>query len=117
MVRLKRRPLRDYLIAGVLLLVFIWLTYSVVGIVRKEERARHAAREAEEQLEELKERHDTLTENLEDLTTERGKEASYREHFGVARPGEEVIIVVAPPSEVAAEALPWWRKVMGWFGL
>jgi cell division protein FtsB len=117
MNRRKRRPLRDYLIAGVLMLVLGWLTWLLVGIVGKEEIARHAAADAAAQLKELDQRHSTMEENLNDLATPRGQEASYRDHFGVAKPGEEVIIVVPAEKTVAEAPLPWWRKFLGQFGL
>ena len=97
--------------------LLLWLLWLLVDIIRKEEIARSAAHKAKEDLEHLEERRATLEQNLEDLETVRGQEASYREHFGVARPGEEVIIVVAPPEEAPQSGLSWWRKFMGWFGL
>lgn len=65
----------------------------------------------------LTEREATLRENLEDLATERGQEASYRETYGVARPGEEVIIVVPAGDGEEMGELPWWRSFLGFFGL
>lgn len=117
MPRAKRRPLKDYLIAVALVILLGYLLYLVFDILRKEEIARRAAAQAIAKMEELDERHATLERNLRDLETERGREASYREQFGVARPGEEVIIVVAPSEEVPQTGLSWWRKFLGWFGL
>jgi len=114
--RLKRPP-RDYAIAGVLLIVFGSLLWGVVGLIGKEERARTAAKEAEVQLASLKEREIKLAASLAELTTPRGQEASLRETYGVARPGEEVIIVVAKGEGEALGALPWWRSFLGFFGL
>ncbi|HYD93327.1 MAG TPA: hypothetical protein VEB18_02620 [Candidatus Paceibacterota bacterium] len=116
-MRRKRRPPRDYIIAGVLCVVLLWLLWLVWGIFQKEERARHAAEEAQAQLEALTEREATLRANLADLRTERGQEASFRETYGVARPGEEVIIVVPPGEGEDLGELPWWRTFLGWFGL
>lgn len=117
MNRTKRRPLRDYLIGGVLLLVMAWLLYLLIGIIQKEEVARMAAKDTHRELEQLQERKTTLETNLHELGTPRGQEASYREQFGVARPGEEVIIVVPTQTEKPQAPLPWWRKLFGWFGL
>lgn len=113
----KRRPLRDYIIAGVLIVFLAYLLVNVVDIFRKEEIARKTAREAKEELNELEKRHQTLESNLAELETERGREASYREQFGVALPGEEVIIVVAEEEEEPQTGLTWWRKLLGFFGL
>jgi len=99
-----------------LALVLLWLLWLLWGIVQKEERARHAAMEAQAELAGLMERKEILTENIAELNTPRGEEATLREAHGVARPGEEVIIVVEDEREVGPP-LPWWRKVFGWFGL
>ncbi len=117
MNRKKRRPPQEYLAALGLLLILGWLTYLLIDIVGKEERARHAAEEAKEELQALGERHGTLERNLDDLDTSRGLESAYRDQFGVARPGEEVIIVVSPEEETPQGGLSWWRKFLGWFGL
>ena len=117
MKRRKRRPPTDYLIAGALALLLIWLLVLLFGIVGKEERARHAAGDAKAELTSLILREETLRENLEELQTERGQEASLRETYGVAKPGEEVIIVIEPGEGDRLGELPWWRKFLGFFGL
>lgn len=117
MKRRKRRPPTDYLIAGALVLVILWLLWLLFGIIGREERARHAAGETKAELESLSGREETLRLNLAELETERGQEASLRETYGVARPGEEVIIVIAPNEGDKLEELSWWRSFLGWFGL
>lgn len=116
--RTKRSfEVKDYLIAALLSVLLLWLLFLVVGILRKEEIARQAVKETERELAVLVERKETLAADITALSTERGREATLRETFGVARPGEEVIIVVPPKEAEAPPPLPWWRKVMGWFGL
>lgn len=117
MSRRKRRPFREYAIIAALVVALLWLAWLVWGILIKEERARLAAEGARHELAALTEREATLRKNLEDLGTERGQEASLRETYGVARPGEEVIIVVPPGEGEDLGELPWWRKALGWFGL
>lgn len=109
--------MREYVIAALLALAVVWLLFLIVGIYRKEEVARHAAAETEEQLRILRERETVLRGNLEELNTERGHEATLRETYGVARPGEEVIIVVPPKEATTTPSLPWWKKALGWFGI
>ncbi len=119
MIRRRRakRPPRDYLIAGVLLFVFCSLLYGVVDLFGKEERARIAAKDAEAALTSLSEREAKLTASLAELSTERGQEASLRETYGVAKPGEEVYIVVEPSEGKDLGELPWWRTLFGSFGI
>jgi cell division protein FtsB len=113
----KRRPLKDYLIAGALIILLTYLLINVLDIYRKEEIARETARESKQELEDLQVRRNTLESNLASLETKRGQEESYREQFGVALPGEEVIIVVAEEEEEPQTGLSWWRKLLGFFGL
>jgi cell division protein FtsB len=117
MMRRKRRPPKEYVIAGVLIVVLVWLLLSFWGIFRKEEVARHAAEESKRQLVALTEREETLKKNIADLRTERGQEASIRETYGVARPGEEVIIVIPAEEGETVPKVSWWQnflKIFGW---
>lgn len=113
----KRRTIGEYALIGLLVLVVFWLVFQIWNIARKEEIARHAAGEAKEELEELTEREATLRENLDNLSTSRGEDAAMRETFGVALPGEEVIIVVPEEGGGEKEGLSWWRAFLGLFGL
>ena len=93
------------------------LLVMLVGIIKKEEIARHAVNETRQELASLTVREKTLQKNIEDLNTARGQEASIRETYGVARAGEEVIIVVEPPEEAPLQELSFWSKFLGWFGM
>lgn len=115
--RRNRTSIREYAIVALLSLALLWLLWLLWGIAQKEERARHAANGAKEELERLEERRTTLTANIEELNTSRGEEATLRETYGVARPGEEVIIVVPDEGREKGPPLPWWRAFLGWFGL
>lgn len=108
---------RELLIALGLCLVILWLTFLVFGIARKEEIARRAAGETRAELEALKEREEGLSATLSELSTERGQEATLRETYGVARPGEEVIIVVPSTEATTTLKLPFWKRFLGWFGI
>ncbi len=103
--------------AGLLTLLVLWLTWLLYGIVRKEEIARRAVRETKVELANLESRKTTLNQNLAELNTERGHEATLRQTYGVAKPGEGVIIVVPPKEATTTPSLPWWRKFLGKFGL
>jgi cell division protein FtsB len=117
MVRLRRRTsYQEYLYAALLTLGIIWFSYLIWGIFQKEERARADVHDTKAQLASLEAREGTLKQDLADLDTPRGKEAVLRETRGVARQGEEVIIVV--PSGGATSSPPvksWWQKLFKWF--
>jgi len=114
MSRHKTVPIKEYLIAGSLILVIIWFVFLIMGIARKEEIARHAVKDTHAQLAALDERRATLQQNLDDLSTDRGQEAVLRQTYGVAKPGEQVIIVVPPKATPPPPPLPWWKEALIW---
>ena len=112
-----RSTLREYLLVGFFSILIVWLAFLVVGIFRKEEIARHTVKDTEAELSSLQSRHDMLSANLAELATPRGQEASMRQDFGVAKPGEDVIILV-PATNTPEQTNPsWWQRTRSWFGL
>lgn len=109
--------MKEYVIAGLLALAILWLLWLVWGIARKEEIARRAVHDTNAELAILKERQKVLEGNIAELSTERGKEATLRQTYGVAKPGEEVIIVVPPKEATTTPVLPWWKKTFNWLGI
>ncbi|KND50654.1 MAG: hypothetical protein ABA06_04310 [Parcubacteria bacterium C7867-001] len=107
--------MREYLIVGVLSVLVLGLLIQIWSIGTKEEIARHAADDAKRQLVALTKQQEELKGNLDELATKRGEEATLRATYGVAKPGEEVIIVV-PPSDVSATSTAsWWQQLLGFF--
>ncbi len=115
--RRRQRNIGEYVVAGLLALLVLWLLWLFFGIVRKEEIARHAVRDTKAELASLNERKEVLKQSIAELSTERGQEASLRQTYGVAKPGEGVIIVVPPKEATTTPKLPWWRAFLGRFGL
>ncbi|HRH55952.1 MAG TPA: hypothetical protein PK609_03750, partial [Candidatus Paceibacterota bacterium] len=58
-----------------------------------------------------------LESNLGELSTDRGQEATLRQNHGVAKAGEEVIIVVPPKDDGLDPHLPWYKQFLGFFGI
>ena len=73
------------------------------------------ANEVKQQYQVLENRKATLEANLSALTTARGQDAAIRTAFGVARPGEEVIVVVPPATATPTTTPTWWQKILNWF--
>ncbi len=115
--RVSKRRLSEYVIAGLLAALVMWLAWLLIGIVEKEEIARRAVQDTKAELASLNGREGTLKQNLVELDTERGQEATFRETYGVAKPGEGVIIVVPPQEATSTPALPWWKKWLANIGL
>jgi cell division protein FtsB len=94
--------------------LLVWLVYLNISIFHKEEIARQAAHATQEQLATLKAREATLQDNINELGTERGKEATLRDTFGVAKPGENEIIVIPAKIATTTPPLTFWQKWFGW---
>jgi cell division protein FtsB len=105
---------RGVLIGGLFLVIF-WLVSLIVGLAGKTHIAVSQANEAKQQYEALEARKASLEANVAALETDRGQDAAIRTAFGVARPGEEVIVVVPPEAATATPALSWWQKLLSWF--
>ena len=112
---MRAKQWRRGILIGVLLLVAFWLATSIWGLTDKAHVAVLQANEAKWQYLSLETRKATLTANLAALDTARGKDAAIRTAFGVARPGEEVIVVVPPIPATTTAPLSWWEKVLSWF--
>ncbi|MDQ1299467.1 MAG: hypothetical protein QG636_135 [Patescibacteria group bacterium] len=107
----------EYLLASGLSVLFLVLLWAVWGIARKEEIARSAVDDRKSELAVLSERKAVFEDNLAELSTERGQEATLRQNHGVARAGEEVIIVVPPKEDELDPYMPWYKRLLGWFGI
>ncbi len=106
----------EYLIIAALAGLVLLLAWAVFGIARKEEIARNAVDERKAELAILNERKAVFEDNLAELSTDRGQEATLRQNHGVARSGEEVIIVVPPKDDGLDPKIPWFKRFLGWFG-
>lgn len=112
---MRAKQLRQGFLIGTLLLVAFGLLSLIWGLVGKARIAVEEAHMAERQYEALEERKAVLHANVSALETPRGQDAAIRTAFGVARPGEEVIVVV-PPATTAPTSTPhWWQRVFDWF--
>lgn len=111
---MRARQMRQGIIIGVLLLVIFWLLSSIWGLVEKAQVAVSQAHDVQWQYQALEKRKTTLEANLAALKTAHGQDAAIRTAFGVARPGEEVIVVVTPTATPTATPT-WWQRFWSWF--
>lgn len=109
------KQLRQGITIGVLLLASLWLASLIWGLFGKARIAVSEAQEAKLQYETLEERRTVLEANLAALGTARGQDAAIRTAFGVARPGEEVIVVVPPATATPTTTPSWWERIVSWF--
>ena len=112
---MRAKQVRQGILIGITILVALWLLSLIWGLMGKAQIAVSEARNAERQYQAFEERKQMLEANLSALATDRGRDAVIRTTFGVARPGEEVIVVVPPAVASPTTTLSWWQKILNWF--
>lgn len=112
---MRPRHMRQGFLVSFLLLVAFWLASLIWGLVGKAQVAVGEAHDAERQYTALEDRKNKLQASLEALETPLGQDAAIRTAFGVARPGEEVIVVVPPAPATTTPEPTLWQKVLRWF--
>lgn len=86
---------------GVVILAFAW---SVLGFWNKMQETQKNKQMAEAKVAELEQQKEKLLSDINNLNTIEGKERIFRENYGLAKEGEEVIIVVEDKNSVTAPA-------------
>ena len=112
---MRTKEWKKGVIAGFLMLVAFWLGSLIWGLAGKAQIAITQANEVKRQYAMIEARKATLEANLATLRTEHGRDAAIRTSFGVARPGEEVIVVVPPAATTPTATPSWWQRVLNWF--
>jgi len=101
---------------GVLILFFI---FSMFGFMNKMEDTSKNRKIAEDRILELEKSKEKLNSEISKLKTEKGVEESIREKFGLAKEGENMILVVDEknPLEVQKEEdnKGFWSTIKSWF--
>ncbi len=112
---MRAKQMRQGLLIGFFLLAAFWLISLIWGLLGKTQIAVSEAHNAQADYRALEERRQTLEATIATLATERGKDAAIRTSFGVARPGEEVIVVVPPAVSTSTPPFSWWKWLFSWF--
>jgi cell division protein FtsB len=102
-----------FIVLGVLILI---AGYNVWDMYQKSQRTEEALRKTREAYDVLLARQRFLDERLNELDTEAGVEAEIRDRFGVAKPGEEVIVVLSDEEQDApsTEEESLWGRFREW---
>ena len=119
----EKRKLKKLLYSKPTLIVLgflvVWLSFNVFSMYKKERDTRLRRIEQREVLNELESREESLREEIERLSTERGIEEEVRSKFEVGKEGEEVVIIVDNPeaedSNIKDLKKTFWQKVFSWF--
>ncbi|MEK7106708.1 MAG: hypothetical protein AAB899_00780 [Patescibacteria group bacterium] len=91
----------------------VWKAY------RKEQESLALRQEAEIQLEDIAKRRAQLKTDIAKLNTPRGMEEALREQYLLAKSGENLIIIVDPPTpapiETTSSVMEWFQNSLSWF--
>ena len=103
----------------ILIIVIIWLLNSVWSVYKKQDMTRDNLAKIAASLESLQAREKMLSDEIESLKTESGREAEIREKYGLVKPGEEVIVVVDKDGDNDDKSADletgFWGKIKNWF--
>lgn len=114
--RMRRFVSSPWILAGLGILIIVagWNTWDMYQKWRLSEEALEKTRVSYDNLEK---REVFLDQKIESLSTTGGVEAEVRQRFGVAKPGEGVIVVLSDEEEqqLVEEEQGWWAKMKGWF--
>jgi len=117
----RKKKIRQYLYSklalGVLLVLTLLIAKAAWNVYSKEQGSRASMSRAEQELAALKARHAQLSRSIERLKTEQGIEAEIREQFQVAKPGEQMVVLVGEEKAAVLEVVRERSLVSKFFDL
>ncbi len=113
----RRRVLSSNITIGVLCIVIAITAKETWDLYAKERHARELLENARVRQESLGEREVFLKSELANLNDEEGVEGELRERFGIAKPGEKVIMLIDEEATTTFEEPDkgWWARLWSWF--
>ncbi|MFH1201255.1 MAG: septum formation initiator family protein [bacterium] len=100
---------------GIAILVFSW---NVFGFWNKMQETEKNKKIVEDRVTALKQQKENISSEMNNLNTDQGKEKFFRENLGLAKEGEEVIIVVEdknPPPAPLPVSSGFFSFFTNWF--
>ena len=93
---------------GILILIFAW---NILGFWNKMQQTEKNKKIVENQITALEQQKEKLSTDINSLNTDQGKEKVFRENFGLAKDGENEIVILddntLPPSPGATSSGFW----------
>ena len=118
----QKRKLRSRLynrwFLGFLGLLVILAIHSTWDVYQKQRESASLLRTAEEQATELQNRQNELQNKIADLQTPEGMEAEIRAKFNVAKPNENVAVVLNSndsTSSTSTTTISFWQRIVKFF--
>ncbi len=97
--------------------IVIILGVSVKIVYQKEQDALKLQIESERQLADLQARYSVISENVDHLKTDSGKEEALRTAFNVGKPGEKEVVIVEEQIKLSTSSVPtktFWQSMWEW---
>jgi cell division protein FtsB len=82
-----------------MLVISLFIANGAWNMYQKSKTSLNNKEATEQELSELQQRKDSLSEDINNLSTDRGIEEEIRERFMVAKEGENVVVVTNPKKE------------------
>lgn len=118
----QKRKFRNFLynryILGFLGLLVILAIHSTWNVYQKQRESIALLRVAQEQSSVLKAREQELQTKIANMQTEQGMEEEIRSKFNVAKPGENVVVVLEQSSSTTSTStttISFWQRILNFF--
>lgn len=101
----------------VVLVLFVVVTKAAWNAFQKEKQSQENLAETRRELLRIEERFFSISEDVDNLRTDRGMEAAIREKFPVAKEGEKIIVILNDGNkeeERTEDERSWWHKLLFW---
>jgi cell division protein FtsB len=94
-----RKLLESYPSCILLSILLVFFIFNIISLSKKMIEANNAKQIAENKMNELENRAEKLSLEIHNLETDKGKEELLREKFGLAKDGENMIVIVEDKSQ------------------
>ncbi len=111
---MKSKP--ALVLLGFIILIFTWSVLKLAGQMQETAQNKKLA---EEKIAELTQAQIKLASDIDNLQTVDGKEEIIRDKFGLAKPGEGLIVVVDDQNDAVDQNsqndIGFWNRIKSWF--
>lgn len=113
----RRRVLSSNITILVLCALIVLLGKETWDVYVKEQKAAELLERAQIQQKSLDKRAEFLESEIALLANTSGVESKLRERFGIAKPGEKVIMLVDTEATTSLQETEtsFWKKILSWF--
>ncbi len=113
----RRKVLSSNLTILALCILIAIITKEVWDVYQREQLARASLEQARVQQQSVEERKEFLESEIALLHNETGVESKLRERFGIAKPGEKVIMLIDAPATntPSTNGISIWERIKNWF--